>query len=110
RPHLDATIFAFAREMLACLDRLFERIAIDDPETEQLLLGLRKWTVDHQGILASLDEGCRRSGHQLQARPELAALADPVHGPAHAGHHLRILFRGKSAQGSFVVVAKKSIE
>src|SRR5690606_16769273 len=110
RAHLDATEFALARQMLAGFDRIVQRRAVDDPETEQLFLGFSERAVDHDRIVTRLDEGGGRGRHQTQAWPERALLLDPGLGAANAFHHRLVVLAGEAAHGGFVVVAKQGIE
>ena len=95
----------------ATLERLLERGAVDDVEAEQLLLGLGKGAVDHQGRVAVLAQGGGRGGrHQPRDGAELPALRELLLHHVELGHDGVVLLLAPGEDDVFVVVAEDGVE
>src|SRR5688572_10484310 len=92
------------------LERLFERLAIDDIKAEQLFLGFRERSVNDEGRFLAFSKRRRGRGrHQTSHRPKLACLGHPVVHDLEPGHAGVVLLLGPGADDVFGMVAKYGV-
>ena len=85
--------------------------AVDDIETEQLLLRFCKRSVDHERRVAVLAQGRGRRGRQEPGdRPELALTIELFHDGPKLGHDGIIVLLAPGTGHLFIVVAENGIE
>jgi multidrug efflux pump subunit AcrA (membrane-fusion protein) len=109
RAQLD-TAEARQRDSGGHLDRVIVVFGFDQNETEQLLLGLGKGTVEHDRRIILAQRGRRRGRQQARHRAEPALLGELVLHDGEFLHHHGVLFLGPGTHGVFVVIAKDGVQ